>query len=391
MDDRYQSVMNSTGIHQMILQGPPGTSKTYGVKEFLALQAGLITTNGESWDENALNARQLCTEDNEYVLPTEGLPENNNVYWDIIQFHPSYTYEDFVRGISVSASDSNTTEITGEVFEGSTAKYSFRMKQPTPVMYKTVNRTLGKMARIARDNYNQENPENSPKFYLVIDEINRANLATVFGELIYALEYRDSEVATPYAVDKDTRLQIPSNLYIIGTMNTADKSIASIDYAIRRRFLFFPVLPDIKIIYETVKDNWNDSAELQLFYIIEKMFESYMNSDDYNRNDVQIGHTYFLRKAEESIAKEQMRNRFLFQVVPVLREYYNDGILMDDVYGKEPTEYENACIQDIRRMIEVSDMDKLESMYEELLSKLANEEIRTGIRAALLEKNVLPE
>ena len=391
MDDRYQSVMNSTGIHQMILQGPPGTSKTYGVKEFLALQAGLITKNGESWDENALNARQLCTEDDEYVLPTEGLPENNNVYWDIIQFHPSYTYEDFVRGISVSASDTNTTEIIGDVFEGSTVKYSFRMKQPTPIMYKTVNRTLGKMARIARDNYNQENPENSPKFYLVIDEINRANLATVFGELIYALEYRDSEVATPYAVDKDTRLQIPSNLYIIGTMNTADKSIASMDYAIRRRFLFFPVLPDIKVVYETVKDNWNDSAELQLFYIIEKMFESYMNSDDYNRNDVQIGHTYFLRKTEESIAKEEMRNRFLFQVVPVLREYYNDGILMDDVYGKEPTEYENACIQDIRKMIEVSDMDKLERMYEELLSKLANEEIRTGIRAALLEKNVLPE
>lgn len=391
MDDRYQSVMNSTGIHQMILQGPPGTSKTYGVKEFLALQAGLITKKGESWDEDALNARQLCTEDDEYVLPTEGLPQNNNVYWDIIQFHPSYTYEDFVRGISVSASDTNTIEITGDVLEGSTAKYSIRMKQPTPVMYKTVNRTLGKMARIARDNYNQENPENSPKFYLVIDEINRANLATVFGELIYALEYRDSEVATPYAVDKDTRLQIPSNLYIIGTMNTADKSIASIDYAIRRRFLFFPVLPDIKVVYETVKDNWNDSAELQLFYIIEKMFESYMNSDDYNRNDVQIGHTYFLRKAEGSIAKEQMRNRFLFQVVPVLREYYNDGILMDDVYGKEPTEYENACIQDIRKMIEVSDMDKLESMYEELLSKLANEEIRTGIRDALLEKNVLPE
>ena len=258
-------------------------------------------------------------------------------------------------------------------------------------MYKTVNRTLGKMARIAKQKYNQENPENSPKFYLVIDEINRANLATVFGELIYALEYRDSEVATPYAVDKDTRLQIPSNLYIIGTMNTADKSIASIDYAIRRRFLFFPVLPDIRVVYETVKDNWTDSTELQLFYIIEKMFESYMNSDDYNRNDVQIGHTYFLRKAEGSIAKEQMRNRFLFQVVPVLREYYNDGILMDDVYGKECTEYENACIQDIRKMIGVSDMDKLESMYEELLYKLTNDKIRNGIRAALMDKNVLPE
>lgn len=375
----------------MILQGPPGTSKTYGVKEFLALQAGLITKKGESWDENALNARQLCTENDAYVLPTEGLPENNNVYWDIIQFHPSYTYEDFVRGISVSASDTNTTEITGDVLEGSTVKYSIRIKQPTPVMYKTVNRTLGKMAKIAREKYNQENPENSPKFYLVIDEINRANLATVFGELIYALEYRDSEVATPYAVDKDTRLQIPSNLYIIGTMNTADKSIASIDYAIRRRFLFFPVLPDIKVVYETVKDSWKDSVELQLFYIIEKMFESYMNSDDYNYNDVQIGHTYFLRKADGFIAKEQMKNRFLFQVIPVLREYYSDGILMNDVYGKEPTEYENACIQEIRKMIEVSDMDKLENMYEELSSKLTNEEIRTGIRAALLKKKILPE
>ena len=119
MDDRYQSVMNSTGIHQMILQGPPGTSKTYGVKEFLAMQAGLISHKGEKWDNDALNARQLLTEKDEYILPTEGVPANNTVYWDIIQFHPSYTYEDFVRGISVSASDSNFSEITGEITDGS--------------------------------------------------------------------------------------------------------------------------------------------------------------------------------------------------------------------------------------------------------------------------------
>lgn len=137
MDDRYQSVMNSTGIHQMILQGPPGTSKTYGVKEFLAMQAGLISHKGEKWDNDALNARQLLTEKDEYILPTEGVPANNTVYWDIIQFHPSYTYEDFVRGISVSASDSNFSEITGEITDGSVAKYSLKMKQPTPVMYKT--------------------------------------------------------------------------------------------------------------------------------------------------------------------------------------------------------------------------------------------------------------
>lgn len=391
MDDRYQSVMNSTGIHQMILQGPPGTSKTYGVKEFLAMQAGLINQKGEKWDEEALNARQLLTEKDEYVLPTKDVPANNTVYWDIIQFHPSYTYEDFVRGISVSASDSNFSEITGEIMDGEAPKYSLKMKQPTPVMYKTVNRTLGKMARIARENYNEENPENSAKFYLVIDEINRANLATVFGELIYALEYRNSEVATPYSVGADSRLQIPGNLYIVGTMNTADKSIASIDYAIRRRFLFFPVLPDIKVVYETVKDEWKSATELRLFYIIEKMFDSYMNTDDYNRNDVQIGHTYFLRKATGEAAVDQMKNRFLYQVVPVIREYYNDGILMDDVYGREPSEYENDCIQDIKKMTVESDMDKLETMYESLVGKLSNSEIEEGIKAALLEKKVLAE
>lgn len=391
MDDRYQSVMNSTGIHQMILQGPPGTSKTYGVKEFLAIQAGLISQKGEKWDGAALNARQLLTENDEYVLPTEGVPDNNNVYWDIIQFHPSYTYEDFVRGISVSASDKNYTEITGTIFEGENSRYSLKMNQPTPVMYKTVNRTLGKMAKIAREHFNEENPENSVRFYLVIDEINRANLATVFGELIYALEYRDSEVATPYSVGNDARLQIPGNLYIVGTMNTADKSIASIDYAIRRRFLFFPVLPDMKVVYETVKEDWENSNELRLFYIIEKMFDSYMNTDDYNRNDVQIGHTYFLRKADGTDPLIQMKNRFLYQVVPVLREYYNDGILMDDVYGKEPSAYENDCIMDIKKMTDVSDMDKLEVMYDALVSKLANTEIKYGIKAALLEKKVLTD
>lgn len=391
MDDRYQSVMNSTGIHQMILQGPPGTSKTYGVKEFLAMQAGLIGHKGEKWDDAKLNAIQLRTENDEYVLPTENVPANNKVYWDIIQFHPSYTYEDFVRGISVSVSDGNYTEITGDVLEGQNAKYSIKMRQPAPVMYKTVNRTLGKMAKIARDHFNEKNPENSAKFYLVIDEINRANLATVLGELIYALEYRDSEVATPYAVKQDARLQIPSNLYILGTMNTADKSIASIDYAIRRRFLFFPVLPDIKVVYETVKEDWASSIELKLFYLIDKLFASYMNTDDYNRSDVQIGHTYFLRKAEGEEAVIQMKNRFLFQVIPVVREYYNDGILMDEVYGKEPSAYENDCIADIRKMTDISDMDKLEAMYDVMVSKLSSDEITDGIKAALLDKRILPE
>ena len=370
MDDRYQSVMESTGIHQMILQGPPGTSKTYGVKEFLADQAGF----GEGWDEGKLKSIQLITRNDEYILPTENVQENNLVYWDIIQFHPSYTYEDFVRGISVSASETNVSEINGRILEGEAEKYKFVYSQPIPVMYRTVNRTLGKIARIARKYYNSENPENSKKFYLVIDEINRANLATVFGELIYALEYRDSEVATPYTVEGDSRLQIPSNLYIVGTMNTADKSIASIDYAIRRRFLFFPLLPDIKVVFSKV-DNWETSKELRLFHLVDRIFDIYMNTDDYNRSDVQIGHTYFIRKSAEK-AEAQMRDRFLYQVIPVLREYHNDGILMDEFYGNEPEAFEIPAFDIIEKMEKCSDSKELGRLYDQLLEELKKQNIR---------------
>ena len=116
-----------------------------------------------------------------------------------------------------------------------------------------------------------------------------------------------------------------------------------------------------------------------------------MNTDDYSRNDVQIGHTYFLRKAEGDDAKEQMKNRFLYQVIPVVREYYNDGILMDDVYGVEPNAFENECLEIIRKMISISDMGELEAIYERLLSKLTVPEITQGIKATLLDKRIMVE
>ena len=243
------------------------------------------------------------------------------------------------------------------------------------------------MARIARKYYNAENPENSKKFYLVIDEINRANLATVFGELIYALEYRDSEVATPYTVDGDSRLQIPSNLYIVGTMNTADKSIAAIDYAIRRRFLFFPLLPDIKVVFSKV-DDWKSANELRLFHFINRIFDIYMNTEDYNRSDVQIGHTYFIRKSNEKAAA-QMQDRFLYQVVPVLREYHNDGILMDEFYGNEPEPYEIRAFDIIEKMEKSSDSNELEDLYEQLINELAKDEYTNAIKNILVRKALI--
>lgn len=178
-------------------------------------------------------------------------------------------------------------------------------------------------------------------FYLVIDGINRANLATVFGELIYGLEYRNEGVATPYTVSGTNKLTLPDNLFIIGTMNTADKSIGGIDYAIRKRFLFFSLLPDseaiekfnldkLKVLEEiTEQENINAKA-IKLFNKVSKLFDSKNLNSEYYKEDVQIGHTYFLVNSEE-----QLFLRFKHQILPILREYHKDGMFQFEDSGIE--------------------------------------------------------
>ena len=361
MDKDYQKIMENTGIHQMILQGPPGTSKTYGAKEFLCLQANIINNKGELWKEEDIKKIQLISDDTgKYSLPTD----ESSIYWDIVQFHPSYCYEDFVRGISVATK--NNSILKGKIHNAA-IQYDLELENSSNIVYKTVNRTLGKMAELAQNNKDK-------KFYLIIDEINRANLATVFGELIYALEYRNSSVATPYQIEGgSSELIIPNNMFIIGTMNTADKSIGTIDYAIRRRFLFFPVLPDINIVIKSINhDNPIDALEVKLFYAISKLFDSYLNSDDYNRDDVQIGHTYFIRKTDdETTANDQMKDRFLYQVIPVLREYIKDGVL--NIEGTESNIKDELkiilkIIMDMCLTDNLSKIDELYNKLEELIS-----------------------
>lgn len=291
MPTSYKTIMDDLNMHQIILQGPPGTSKTYSAKEFIGnriiSQEGLT---GVSFTD-ALATNKLTSGNYSEIQPI-----NKSVVWDIVQFHPSYDYEDFVRGIEVSTTPENQ------------------------IKYETVNKILGKIAKLANK------PENQNKeFYLVIDEINRANVSSVFGELIYALECRDEAVNTPYKIDGDSLLVIPNNLYIIGTMNTADKSIGGIDYAIRRRFAFVDCLPKYDIVRNLA--GTDDACECKAFKIIEEIFDNYLNSD-YSKDDLQIGHTYFLRKSNGDCV-EQMRNRMIYQIIPILREYYKDGVIVD--------------------------------------------------------------
>jgi MoxR-like ATPase len=233
----------------------------------------------------------------------------------LIQFHPAYTYEDFVRGITADTNNKGQVE------------------------YKVENKTLAEFAQKALDNQ-------AINYVLIIDEINRANLPSVLGELIYALEYRydpdkpkENVVESMYSLkqggvlDSDDRsLRLPNNLFIIGTMNTADRSVGHIDYAIKRRFAFVEVLPTETAIDEVISDtNLNKKAK-ELFTAVSKLFNEEKSADkpiylqsDFKAKDVQLGHSYFLAKSiSELIIKLEC------EIKPILFEYIKDGVLSQE-------------------------------------------------------------
>lgn len=174
-------------------------------------------------------------------------------------------------------------------------------------------------------NYNTIIVSESAKYVLVIDEINRANVSSVLGELIYALEYRGEAVESMYKVNENNKLILPPNLYIIGTMNTADRSVGHIDYAIRRRFAFVDVLPEK--LTENDEIYFNTSG----FEAVEKLFTNDIVCPEFEIKDVQVGHSYFIVKKSDTNDTEQrdamFQMKMRYEIKPILREYLRDGIL----------------------------------------------------------------
>ena len=153
------------------------------------------------------------------------------------------------------------------------------------------------------NNYSSQK-EQQKNFYLVIDEINRGNISKIFGELITLIEddKRDEiEVTLPYSKEP---FKVPSNLYIIATMNSTDKSIALIDVALRRRFTFLKMKPDINLVHEDAKKLFEELNK----FITKKLGEDY-----------QIGHSYFMKKDRENLDIDFVLE---YKIKPLLEEYF---------------------------------------------------------------------
>lgn len=288
-------------FRQIILHGPPGTSKTYQAKRIAAKL--MLDINDEEIDDlvNDLVNQEEKSGTGEFadkrfrIIRDEKMPDEYKGQWAIVQFHPAYNYEDFVRSIQVSG-------------------------QGEKIKYENVQRIFSGMCKSAEKDPNK-------KYVLIIDEINRAHIAAVLGELIYGLEYRNARITTPYAIEGDNTLSVPNNLYIIGTMNTADRSIGHIDYAVRRRFAFIACPPDPVVLENHYKGKPETLSNLakQLFEAVRDVFKK-ENLNEFDAEDVCPGHTYFMAENERNL-----QNKFIYQVYPLLREYYKDGILRQNV------------------------------------------------------------
>jgi 5-methylcytosine-specific restriction protein B len=208
-------------------------------------------------------------------------------------------------------------------------------------VYRLNNITLDKVFGIL-NSYGVSNPteakKNNRPYVLVIDEINRGNVSKIFGELITLIEpdkragkVSEIKVRLPYSKKP---FVVPDNLYIIGTMNTADRSLDTLDYAMRRRFAFVKFKPTVINV-----EGFNE----ELFAMVSKLFISNYDeycenadvillpseylADDIQPSDVWIGHSYFLMYDEEGNDKTQLRIQY--EIIPILEEYIKDGVFKD--------------------------------------------------------------
>ncbi len=386
----YTRILKSK--HNIILQGAPGTGKTYNTA---AISLSVLGVN----DIDLMNHGE--------VMEKYKSLEGSQIFFTT--FHQSMDYEDFVEGFKPriqTDKDGNTIGVTYEAEDGifkracrsvamddnnyivecidnyikSITGYGNKKEIPTIsgrstlyVWWNEGNSTISVRSKNSKSDKGEEytpsplniekvklqafgrgSENNWPKYaqafieavkkeyspkankpvVLIIDEINRGNVSKIFGELITLLESDKREqlsVELPYS---KTFFSVPSNLYIIGTMNTTDRSTGTLDYALRRRFAFITLKAD-----ETIINSYYDTINNQELKIISgKLFSNirnFINSSEHLNgemgiDDLMVGHSYFMAKN-----KDELRDKIEYEICPLVNEYINDGLLKVSEKEKE--------------------------------------------------------
>ncbi len=266
--DFLQTVALLKRKKNIILQGPPGVGKTFIARK----------------------------------LAYEIMQEVKDANIEMVQFHQSYSYEDFIQGLRP------------------TQKGGFDLRDG--IFYSFCQRALAHPDR---------------PFFFIIDEINRGNLSKIFGELMMLIEADKREekfaLKLTYAEDEEDRFYVPSNLYIIGTMNTADRSLAIVDYALRRRFAFITLQPDYGNNFRSFLASKGLSSGM-----VEHICSAVLKVNSKIKEDInlgegfQIGHSYFCTFITNEDENKWWNEILSFELKPLLEEiWFDDSTIVSEV------------------------------------------------------------
>lgn len=259
-----------------ILYGPPGTGKTYNSIKYA------VDTVDTKFTQDGIKGYPA------YIKKFNELKEVGRIAFTT--FHQSYGYEEFIEGIKPNLSDSSDKKISYEIAEG-------------------VFKECCEKARRKSEN----------SYVFIIDEINRGNISKIFGELITLIEdsKREGEpeamsVILPYSKEN---FSVPKNVYILGTMNTADRSISLMDTALRRRFEFVEMMPDEDLLDKVVVEE--DINIHEMLKIMNRRIEAL-----YDREHT-LGHAFFMPLNNDGKATiNQLESIFKNKIIPLLQEYF---------------------------------------------------------------------